>query len=200
MVFLLISCFLPPAHPVVWLFISYTTVSGPPPFPIQGTFFYFFFHSYHLSLGSLPLLQPYWWLPWMFPLKKNSQNFEERLSFSCLASLGITREQRGYGNGTLRRVVERRKNNNIYITDGLGRWIGSEGPFGDKPALNFTRKYPQIHKETHRHWLGISSFSTVGRYGWPALLLRMGPVFCFLFFCFFPTQYTNQNIHTFFLS
>ena len=52
--FILISSFLPLPTPVVWVFISYTTVSGPPPFPIQGTFFYFFVHSYHLSLGSLP--------------------------------------------------------------------------------------------------------------------------------------------------
>lgn len=138
----------------------------------------------------------------MFPEKELPEFLEESLSFSCLASLGITREERGYGTKISQESSREEKNNNIYITDGLGRWIGSEGPFGDKPALNFTRKYPQIHKETYSHWLGISSFSTAGRYGWPALLLRMGPAFFSFFFCLFvfPTQYSSIKIYTFFLS
>ena len=154
-------------------------------------------------LAPFPLLQPwfwvYRWLPWMFPEKELPEFFEERLPFSCLASLGITRERRGYGTKISQESSREEKNNNIYITDGLGSWIGSEGPFGDKPALNFTRKYPQIHKETYSHWLGISSLSTVGRYRWPALLLRMGPVFCVFFFFLLNTA-QSKYIHFFFLS
>ena len=134
----------------------------------------------------------------MFPEKELPEFFEERLPFSCLASLGITRERRGYGT-KISQQSSREEKNNIYITNGLGSWIGSEGPFGDKPALNFTRKYPQIHKETYSHWLGISSLSTVGRYRWPALLLRMGPVFCVFFFFLLNTA-QSKYIHFLFLS
>lgn len=129
----------------------------------------------------------------MFPEKELPEFFEERLPFSCLASLRITRERRGYGTKISQESSREEKKNNIYITDGLGSWIGSEGPVGDGPALNFTRKYPQIHKETYSHWLGISSLSIVGRYRRPALLLRMGPV---LFFFPYSIQ-LNQNIYIF---
>lgn len=133
----------------------------------------------------------------MFPEKELPEFFEERLPFSCLASLRITRERRGYGTKISQESSREEKKNNIYITDGLGSWIRSEGPVGDEPALNFTRKYPQIHKETYSHWLGISSLSIVGRYRWPALLLRMGPVFCFFFSLLNTAQ--SKYIHFFFL-
>lgn len=172
--------FLPLPTPVVCYFILYYCF-WPSTIP----------HSGHLLL-FLPFLPFVTWLPssspallmtpcWMFPEKELPQNFLKRGPSSAVWH-PLEPEQRGYGTKSLRRVVERRKIT-FMINDGLGRWIVVRDPFETNQLWTAQRNTPRSIKRLPP--VRISSFSTVGRYGWPALLLRMGPVFCFLFFCFF---------------
>lgn len=125
-------------------------------------------------LPSFPLLQPWFqvWLPGVLPNKEPPEiSWREAILQLFDIPCNNQREESVWSSKISQWNRRQEKDNNtIYNPDGLRSWIGSEGHFGNKPALSFTRKYPRIHKEIFSHWLGILPLSTTGRYRWPALI------------------------------